>query len=181
MICEHCDDTATVHFIEALGDNHREIHLCNACARKAGLLLPEATPGLGLEQVIKSFIQAHVGEIVGEASQKSCGCCGLTYLDFRAQSRLGCAHDSVVFADPLRQTVIRSQGASRHVGKQPRRFTSPAFAEHALRLRAEFRDAVDHEAYERAAQLRDQLREISSRPLASSSVSQNQGVAPNGT
>ena len=180
MICEHCEEAATVHFTDRVGDEQREVHLCAACARKAGLLLPEAAPGLALEQVIKSFIQAHVGEIVGGSSHKACACCGLSYLDFRAQSRLGCAHDAVVFAESLRPTVIRFQGASRHVGKQPRRLAGPGFAERALRLRAELRDAVDREAYERAAQLRDLLRQFSGLSPASSSATPNPGVAPHG-
>ena len=37
-----------------------------ACAKKAGLALPESPPNLALDAVVQSLIVANVGELVGE-------------------------------------------------------------------------------------------------------------------
>ena len=44
MICQRCHNEATVHLTEPNDGQRRELHLCRACARKAGLALPESRP-----------------------------------------------------------------------------------------------------------------------------------------
>jgi protein arginine kinase activator len=133
----------------------REFHLCPACARKAGLSLPEEPPILPLEQVVESLIVANVGELVGELAEMSCPDCGLKFMEFRAGRRLGCPQDYWVFSKGLMSLLQRYHGATRHVGKIARRREG---ASERLRLRTRLREAVSREDYEEAARLRDLLR-----------------------
>ncbi len=105
---------------------------------------------------MQNLILSHVGELVGEIARKRCPDCGLRFMDFRIQGRLGCPNDYQTFRDGLLPLLRRTHGATRHVGKMPsrRQAVSPR-----LHLRAELREAVAHEDYERAARLRDQLRQ----------------------
>jgi protein arginine kinase activator len=131
------------------------LHLCGACAQKAGLPLPASTPDLSLDSVVQALITAHVGELVGELAQKACPNCGLKFMEFRSQGLLGCPGDYQVFDRGLLPLLRRTHGATRHVGKEPKRRPDSAGR---LRLRALLRDAIARENYEEAARLRDQLR-----------------------
>lgn len=156
MTCQSCGVEASVHLTDQVDGKMREVHLCGPCARKAGLAVPKKPPNLGLDAVVQSLIVAHVGELVGELAQRRCPCCGLQFMEFRAQGQLGCPHDYEVFGPGLWPMLRRSQVATRHVGKIPsRRATDPL---PQLQLRAALREAVAREDYESAARLRDELR-----------------------
>jgi protein arginine kinase activator len=155
MTCQRCQHEASVHLTETVGGRRREVHLCAACAEKAGVLPAEAPPALALDAVVQDLIVAHVGELVGELAGLTCPDCGLKFMEYRARGRLGCPHDYRVFARGLLPLLNRAHGATRHVGKVAR--VRPAAAAR-LRLRTRLRDAVAREDYEEAARLRDQLR-----------------------
>jgi protein arginine kinase activator len=155
MTCQRCREEATVHLTETVDGERRELHLCLACARKAGVALPEQPPKLGLDAVVENLIVTHVGELVGALAELTCPDCGLKFMEFRARGWLGCPNDYRSFSRGLLPLLMRAHGATRHVGKVPRRRIE---ANERLRLRAQLREAIAREDYEQAAQLRDQLR-----------------------
>jgi protein arginine kinase activator len=157
MTCQRCHDDAAVHLTETVDGRRRELHLCVSCAREAGLALPASPPKLGLDKVVQGLIVAHVGELVGELAELTCPDCGVRFMEFRTLGRLGCPSDYQVFARGLLPLLGRSQGATRHVGKSPKR-ARVASDRPRLRLRSEFRVAIALEDYEGAARLRDLLR-----------------------
>ena len=55
MTCQRCPEEESVHLTEAIDGRVRELHLCGACARKAGLPVPSQPPELALEHFL------HVG------------------------------------------------------------------------------------------------------------------------
>jgi protein arginine kinase activator len=160
MMCQRCQNEATVHLTEPGKGQKREFHLCPSCARKAGLSLPESPPALPLDAVVQSLIIANVGELVGELAELQCPDCGIKFMEFRAGGRLGCPQDYSVFSKGLTSLLQRYHGATRHVGKRARRREG---ASERLRLRTRLRDAVGREDYEEAARLRDLLRPRDSR------------------
>jgi protein arginine kinase activator len=155
MTCQRCRDKASVHLTEEVDGRRSDLHLCAACARKAGVVLPESPPSLALDAVVQDLIVAHVGELVGELANLTCPDCGMKFMEFRSQGRLGCPNDYRVFARGLLPLVHRAHGATRHVGKVAR--PRPDATER-LRLRTRLREAIAREDYELAARLRDQLR-----------------------
>ena len=157
MICERCSEDATVHLTDSVDGRRSETHLCLACARKAGLVLPEQPPKLALDKVVQNLIVANVGELVGELAELACPDCGVRFMEFRTSGRFGCPTDYQVFVKGLLPLLGRSQPATRHVGKMPRRSTTPADRPR-LQLRSRFRAAIAREDYEQAALLRDKLR-----------------------
>lgn len=159
--CEKCREEATVHLTESVGGRRREVHLCGPCARKAGLIADAAPPDLKLDLVVQALILAHVGELVGALAQAACPSCGLKFMEFRLGGRLGCPHDYDAFDRGLRPLLRRAHGASRHVGKAPRRRHDGAAR---LALRAKLRAAIAREDYEEAARLRDRLRPQDATP-----------------
>jgi protein arginine kinase activator len=155
MMCQRCHNEATVHMTEPTSGQRRELHLCRACARKAGLAPPDSPPDLALDAVVQSLIVANVGELVGELAEMACPDCGLKYMEFRAGGRLGCPRDYSVFSKGLAPLLQRFHGATRHVGKVARRRES---ATERLEMRTRLRAAIAREEYEEAARLRDLLR-----------------------
>ncbi len=105
-----------------------------------------------------------VGETAEELArldQRACPVCGITFLEFRKQGRLGCPHDYVCFQKELDPLLVNIHGETQHVGKVPKFCSVDAEQRTQLiRLRREMKEAVADEAYERASELRDQIRGI---------------------
>lgn len=90
-----------------------------------------------------------------------CPSCGMTFAQFQSAGRLGCAEDYEAFGDLIRPRLERYHDATHHVGKSPRAGDRvQRRASHLRGLRMQLRAAVAEEAYERAAQLRDEVRKL---------------------
>jgi len=114
-----------------------------------------------------------VGETADELArldQRACPLCGITFLEFRKQGRLGCPHDYVYFADELEPLLMNIHDQVHHIGKVPKRCPQGADQQTQLiRLRREMKEAIATEDYELASELRDKIREINSQPQSSAS------------
>jgi protein arginine kinase activator len=157
MKCQSCSNPATVHVttIEK-GGQKKVVHLCQACAEQQQLVKQQE---LNLPAILQSLIGQHVGPLSDELARLTCPECGIKFMEFRQQGRLGCPHDYTVFRAGLEPLLERIHRAARHVGKSPRRgpAAQAALAE-LTELRRRLREAVQAEAYEEAARIRDLLR-----------------------
>jgi protein arginine kinase activator len=137
-------------------NEEQEVHLCQACAAKQHLVKEQE---LNLPAILQSLIGQHLGPQTGELARLTCPVCGIKFMEFRSQGRLGCPHDYEVFRSGLSSLLYRIHRATRHVGKAPRQ--QPPQLDRLLeiaQLRRQLQSAVDAEAYEEAARLRDLLR-----------------------
>lgn len=154
--CQQCNDRATLHITEIEGDGYNELHLCFKCAQK---YLQNSEDG---DAVTSSPVPEAEG--VKTVSKKPCPVCGITFDEFKSSGRLGCPHDYEAFREDLRPLLENVHGASRHVGKVPRRLPADTRAQTQLiQLRQEMQQAIAVEDYERAARLRDQIDSLDKR------------------
>jgi protein arginine kinase activator len=155
--CQFCSKPATVHLTDVVNNQKRETHLCQACAEAQHLIKHKE---LNLPAILHSLIGQHLGPQSDELSRLCCPACGIKYMEFRAQGRLGCPHDYEVFKGGLGMLLNRIHRSTHHVGKTPRRRgpTSERLVE-IVQLRRQLQSAVDAEAYEEAARIRDLLRQ----------------------
>lgn len=157
MKCHSCSKPATVHVTNIIEGQKKELHLCQACAEEQQII---AKKELNLPAILQTLIGQHIGQMTDELARLTCPACGIKYMEFRAEGRLGCPHDYEAFRAGLEPLLQRIHRAVRHVGKTPkeRRLTSALQAE-LLLMRTQLRSAVESEDYEEAARLRDLLRQ----------------------
>jgi len=145
-----------VHLTDIINGKKRESHLCQACAEQQQLISQQE---LNLSAILP-FIGQHIGPFTDELARLTCPSCGIKYMEFKAEGRLGCPHDYEVFQAPLEPLLHRIHRSLRHVGKHPRHGGADAnVIRELVELRKKLRDAVEAENYEEAARLRDQLRQ----------------------
>lgn len=162
MLCEACGkNPATVHITENPSDkeNRKEIHLCEDCAREKGQVQePSLSQMLG---VLSGYDQ----EAGAGLSDLACPKCGMTYSEFRAGGRLGCPEDYQTFKQALVPFLEKIHGSTRHTGKSPAHLgQSMAVDRRVDVLRREMEKSIEDEDYERAADLRDRIRQIEEKP-----------------
>lgn len=158
MKCQSCSNPATVHITTIEKGGHKKIvHLCQSCAEQQQLVKQQE---LNLPAILQTLIGQHVGPLSDELARRTCPECGIKFMEFRQQGRLGCPNDYEVFRDGIEPLLEKIHRSARHVGKTPRR-NPAAEAEQAeqMALRKRLREAVDAEAYEEAARIRDLLRQ----------------------
>lgn len=156
MKCQSCSKPATVHLTDIVNGHKKQLHLCQACAEKQQLIKQQE---LNLPAILQTLIGQHIGQLTDELARLTCPRCGIKYMEFRAEGRLGCPHDYEVFRLGLEPLLQRIHRAQRHVGKSPRHGQRHAGLQaEVVELQRQLRQAVEQEAYEEAARLRDELR-----------------------
>lgn len=177
MICQKCQHhEATVHVQEITGKQKTTQHLCAACAAAHGFKDGPISE-LDLAKLVLNLTAA--AEETAEAPQAAgsgaaaitCPACGLTSEDFRKHGRLGCSECYVAFDAALKPLLTGLHRATRHQGKLPGQSPVPPAPavprEPDLSiLETELAKAVDAEAYERAAALRDRIQQLRRHPVA---------------
>jgi protein arginine kinase activator len=165
--CQVCHEReASVHLTQVRDDQVVTMHLCGRCAAEHGVTTADS---LGEVTPLGSFLSAlgpGSGEGTGSGQAMACPGCGATLSDIRASGRLGCGECWSMFDEPLRDLVRRLHGSTRHTGAW---YDDPAggagatevrTAHERTRLRDALREAVETEAFETAAAIRDQLRAL---------------------
>lgn len=182
--CEGCGEKPTIFLSQIVNGELRTYNLCRECPHMdevddpAGcalaemlLKLSDKAPSLGSklgendgkfpESGSEDEDLAGSGEdlaVAARAVDSRCGC-GMSVQDFEQSQRLGCPNCYETFREMLMNTLKISQtrGGS-HRGKVPR-----GMQEYALRresLDRELEDAIHSENFERAARIRDLMRQL---------------------
>ena len=160
MLCELCKQTqATVHLTEIINDQMTELHLCETCANQKGA---QVESHFGLSDLLSGLADFGKTQEPEEVATKACPSCGMTYDDFRKVGRLGCADCYPTFKRSLGSLLKRIHGSPIHVGKAPVRLIKPSKVgkTELLELKRKLERAIEDEAFEEAARLRDQIRRL---------------------
>jgi protein arginine kinase activator len=160
MRCDNCKERdAVINLTQVEHDTKVTLHLCEQCAQEKGI----ETGTTVLKSTLGTFLSA-MGKgtnLPVPADTIRCPSCDATLRDFRDSGRLGCAQCYQAFSEHLRDLLRRLHGSSQHVGE---RYVVPGVNGEAsavsglLELRDQLRRAVESENFERAAELRDQIR-----------------------
>jgi len=149
-----------VHLTQIVNNQMSTHRLCEKCAAEKGL---ESVPEPVNFPLTDFLAQMGKDTISGaDAADTSCSFCGLTFADFRESGRLGCPHCYETYGPHLQKLLRRVHGGTQHVGKVylPPDPSSSELERRLDGLRRKLHRAVESEDFERAAELRDEIRSL---------------------
>ncbi|MBP6342538.1 MAG: UvrB/UvrC motif-containing protein [Candidatus Omnitrophica bacterium] len=172
MQCDICaKKKATVHLTEIVDQQMSEMHLCEECARQKSVQMEQQ---FGLADLLAGLAdmggKTAVSKETGAAAKTAaltCTKCGLSYDDFRKFGRLGCGHCYISFKEQLDALLKKIHGSNHHLGKmvaKSKKTVSSAAAkgkkDDLTSLRQDLQEAIHSEDFEKAAQIRDKIRDM---------------------
>ncbi|MBF0504071.1 MAG: UvrB/UvrC motif-containing protein [Candidatus Omnitrophica bacterium] len=173
MTCDICGKKkATVHLTEIVDEQMSEMHLCEECARQKSAQMEQQ---FGLADLL-----AGLSDTVKPASSKEneknplqCSRCALPYEDFRKFGRLGCSECYTSFKEHLSGLLRKIHGSNKYLGKTPSSFQKENLAASSKEerpllvvtetlegLKEQLQSAIAAEDFERAAEIRDKIRNL---------------------
>ena len=162
MKCDLCNKKATVHLTEIVDEQMTEMHLCEDCAREKSVQMEQQ---FGLSDLLAGLTD--FGKQIKESDKidLKCGHCGLNYDDFRKFGRLGCSECYESFKPQLATLLKKIHGSNQHLGKAPIKMPSAQKKKivDLQDLKSQLMVAIQTENFEKAAQLRDKIRELESK------------------
>jgi protein arginine kinase activator len=172
MLCESCTkNLATVHLTDVaawhgMNDERNEVqqkHLCEPCSQHQGLPFTPSPSKVAANLWGLINLKAKQAGTANTSPKRTITCsgCGHTLEDFRRRGRLGCSDCYETFGTQLADMLERMHGAIKHVGRIPGvDLVDVERREQISSLELALEDAVRDEAYERAANLRDELKSL---------------------
>lgn len=168
MQCKRCNkNEAKIHFAKIINNQTTEFHLCEFCAKEMNIM--GANHEFHLENLIAGLApEPDAAPAVDESSRTACSSCGLTAGQFKRAGRLGCPRCYDTFHDELVPLLRKIHGSAHHTGKVPMKAGESAPAQSRIRdvkkMRRDLREAISKEEYERAARIRDEIKQMDSEP-----------------
>ncbi|MDD4801333.1 MAG: UvrB/UvrC motif-containing protein [Syntrophomonas sp.] len=169
MYCEECKKrSATVHLTQVFNGQKTESHLCEECAsQKSGFMFDPANK-FSIPNLLGGMFGSSysVQGMPALALQSICPNCGMRYMDIRQAGKLGCSECYKVFNQELEAPLRRIHGNSQHLGKIPLRGGEKVIIRRQIeKLKNQLQEAVRAEEYEKAAEIRDSVKEMESKLL----------------
>lgn len=168
MLCEKCKkNEAKIHLIKIVNGEKTEIKLCESCAKEI-MEIPldlsiKGKTELQFQNLLGGFFEA-IYKNKGQKIDIICKNCGLTYSQFKNNGVLGCPECYDNFSESLKPIIRRLQGDIEHIGKLPKRVEDEFIEKKRInKLKEELQKAIIEEEYEKAAQIRDEIKELQNK------------------
>lgn len=169
MECQECHHRpATLHFTQVINGAKTEIHVCDVCAKEKGYMVyPE--DGYSLQNLLSGLFnykkkQLNQQNAFKPVEELTCPHCDLTFSRFQRIGKFGCSTCYDTFSKRLPAVFRRvHSGNTKHFGKIPKRtgghlHTRKQIAE----LKGRLERLIEEEAFEQAAEVRDEIRSLQS-------------------
>ena len=156
MKCDLCDKEAMVHLTQVVNGEMTEVHLCTKHAEEQGV---DLNSPISITDILMGLGETPKG-IKNELSP-SCPQCGMARDEFRKSGRLGCSECYKAFMAELAAVVKAMHHSSQHIGKIPEREgVQTRVKAQIARLQKDLDGLIAREEYEKAAGVRDQIKEV---------------------
>ena len=162
MLCCICKEReATVHLTQIAGEKVQKVDLCEQCAKAKGVDNPTS---FAFADMVLGLGASHEMEKAAGSKEQACPVCGFTQADFKKTGRLGCPDCYSHFGEGLETLLKTMHKGLRHTGKVPKRLGKVLDVSDRLKtLQHELNKAIEGEKFERAAELRDEIRSIATQ------------------
>lgn len=162
MLCQNCQKrVASVHFTQTINGERIELYLCEKCANE------KSHSNFGAPLGISDFFSGLVGfgtplqYVSAPIEQTACKKCGMSYEDFLKTGKMGCGNCYEVFGEKLQPVFRKLHGAREHAGKIPQRqYKGIKVSRELQKLKDMLSKAIQQEEYEKAAELRDRIKQL---------------------
>lgn len=152
MLCDDCKKKpATIYYKEVLPAKTSELHLCEACAQKRGLVMAQKLSPIELLHKLLRERSAKDEKVI-------CPSCYLSLSEFKRIGRFGCQKCLDTFAPHIDTFIKQIQASDKHIGRRIGAGEKKGYE--IFRLREELKSALAKEAYEEAAKIRDKLKDF---------------------
>ena len=164
MLCENCHQReAVVKFTQVVGSEKKTLNLCHGCAEKQQFDNPLIDISKVFGKIIIAILSEHLVSKTLPVSEKEdekrkCSQCGISWSEFQKTGRLGCPDCYESFLEKMKVLLRRLHGTNRHIGHKLEG-TNTKMARSLQSLGKQLNTAIQAEDYEKAAELRDQIRE----------------------
>lgn len=167
MKCQKCGKhEASIYITETINGVKSEAYLCNLCA-DSDKSYSSYSP---FDADFGSFFQSVLG--MSDSYQKStfnnsvCPICKSSLSDIQKSGRIGCSECYSTFRGQLLRLLKEIHGSNLHSGKVPKRLGQGRKKANKLEeLKDELSRAVLDQNFEKAAELRDRIREIEGKAV----------------
>jgi len=163
MLCEIClVREASIKLTQVINSKKKDIAICKECAEEKGLF----NPMIGLQKFFGSLLLLNQLKDEENAEQKEqdtglyCENCQTTWREFQNGGLLGCSDCYRAFGEKLRIVLRRIHGSTKHIGNRPANHRIILNDSDIAALKKKLERAVRTENYERAAELRDRIKDI---------------------
>lgn len=171
MLCEKCKkNTSTFFYKVNINGKEKSYSLCQECAdkmKKSGELGDSGFLNIPFfsHQLTPSIFSGlfSVPEKDGNtaAGHKKCNLCGITFSELLSEGKVGCPKCYETFSDELEHTITSIHGSTSHTGRAPRGMREEMDTKRKIKeLEEQLNELIKNEEYEKAAEIRDELRRI---------------------
>ncbi len=166
MLCQVCGKKrANVHVKQIINDVKTEMMLCEGCAQGLGITSAiENELDSGFEDLFGSFFPSYVSSPYRlDYSVNRCEKCGTSFEDVSSTGKLGCANCYKTFYKELLPYIKRIHGNTKHSGKVAvcAKVCCDSCHNKMKELQIQLENAVENQEFEKAAILRDEIKELS--------------------
>ncbi len=164
MLCQICKKRpVAISYTQVINQKKTQLSICAKCAEEKGITNPLA----GLPEMFGKIVANILGEeTMQEIEERStrqggrrCPGCDTTLNEFEKTGLLGCHQCYQTFEKELAILLRRIHGSSKHIGSRPRPRRIISGERDLGKLRKELDEAIGQEKFERAAELRDLIRD----------------------
>lgn len=169
MKCQKCNkNEANTHVKRVINGEFEEYHLCSECAKEMGYnnVFSDFTSSFAddFNSLFGSFFE---NALPARTQATRCETCGTSYNDIASSGMMGCANCYDVFSDRILPTIRRIHGNTTHMGKNSPSYKKIEVEEKPAEekkdelgeLKAELDKAIKDQEFEKAAVLRDKIKE----------------------
>ncbi|MBQ9940483.1 MAG: UvrB/UvrC motif-containing protein [Clostridia bacterium] len=154
--CQNCSKPATYFLKTNINGNINMVALCSECAAKENI---NSSDHSGMHSLFNPFF---FGTSASVPQIKKCSSCGTKFSEICENSKYGCGECYNIFRKESEQYLRKINGGFSHVGKRPKSIPVKV-SDRLEELRSLLAQAVVTEDYEKAAELRDKIKEIKSQ------------------
>lgn len=159
MLCQSCEiNNATIHFTKIINGHVEERHLCEACAKEKKEFDFELPFSF---QKLFTGLLSPMEEEKQDIKDIVCSRCNLSYKRFLEIGKFGCERCYETFREDVKSLLKGIHGHTEHKGKVSKDFVEILTQTKEIdSLNIQLEEAINKEDFEKAAFLRDQIKEL---------------------